>query len=230
MLSACNDKNFVISFYYSKNRFKIHRQDRFQWLSRMSGLLQEPSEIIQVWIIGLDQFFQHRLPHQLQGLRRNRESFLEEAGTPPSSPFYHLRLAQAIWKAIRQRKISQQTIDYYLSIHSLASVGRIESESALRDTISQCKERDIPCIVVMFPLLYELSDDYPFTVIHQHIGQVVRQAGAGFIDLLPALKGLAAGTLIVHPTDQHPNEKVHAIAGRLVADEILRMSDSPLGP
>ena len=78
----------------------------------------------------------------------------------------------------------------------------------------------------MFPILYNLSQNYPFREIHDQIGQVVQQSGGHFIDLLPELIGQNAGALIVHPTDQHPNEKVHAIAGRLVAEEIGRLHES----
>lgn len=159
-------------------------------------------------------------------VRRQRDAFLEEAGSfsvPPSSTLYRLRLARLAWKAQQARRLSEQTIDYYTSLHAAGSPGRVESERELRDILLECKKRDIPCIVVMFPIFYRLSDDYPLAAIHQQIGDVVQQAGGRFIDLLPALTGMAARELIVHPTDQHPNEKVHAIAGRLVAEEIRRL-------
>jgi hypothetical protein len=142
---------------------------------------------------------------------------------------YRLRLAKAIWLARQQRRLSQQTVDYYRALYAPASEGRLESERALREIIAACRERGLPCLVVMFPVLYKLSSDYPFTAIHEEIGTVVREAGGQFIDLLPALRGQDARTLEVHPTDPHPNEQVHALAGRLVADEILRLPESPCG-
>lgn len=163
-----------------------------------------------------------------QPVRRAREAFIQAEGSPrkpPDSPLYNLHLAQAVWKTNRQRHLSKQTVAYYLSLHASDSAGRIESERALREIISECNKRGIPCIVVMLPLLYELSDDYPFRGIHQQVGEVVRQIGGRFIDLLPELIGLNARELIVHPTDQHPNEKVHAIAGSLLAEEIRRMTE-----
>jgi lysophospholipase L1-like esterase len=172
-------------------------------------------------------------PKNGQPVRRAREAFIEsegELGTPPDSLLYRLRLTQAIWQVRRQRELSRQTIEYYLSLHSSSNKGRVESERALREIIEACKDRKIPCVVVMFPLLYNLSDDYPFAHVHAQIGEVVRQAGGNFIDLLPALKGQRASDLIVHPTDQHPNEIVHELAGRMVAEEIGRLMDSAQQP
>jgi len=160
-------------------------------------------------------------------VRRDREALVKAEGSPgrpPASFLYRFRLAQAIWRSYQQRCFSKQAVDYYLSLYAPPSRGRIESERALRQIISECRDRKVPCIVVMFPMLYKLSHDYPFTAIHQQVGEVVRQAGGRFIDLLPVLKGMDAGKLMVHPTDQHPNEKVHAIAGRLVAEEVSRIS------
>lgn len=160
-----------------------------------------------------------------QPVRRPRELSIEAEAAPkkpPTTGIYRLRLARAFWQIVRQQELSRQTIDYYRSIHHPAKQGSIESERALRELISECSKRKIPCIVVMFPLLFELSDDYPFPDVHQRIGSVVTDAGGTFIDLLPALKGKNAAELIVHPTDQHPNELVHEIVGGLLANEITK--------
>lgn len=160
-----------------------------------------------------------------QPVRRDREMSIEAEAAPrkpPGSGIYRLRLAQAFWNARHQRKLTQQTIDYYLSVNAPFGEGWIDSESALREMISRCRERDVPCVVVMFPLLFELSDDYPFRDVHRRVGEMVTGSGGHFIDLLPALTGRNPAELIVHPTDQHPNEKVHEIAGKLVAAEIER--------
>jgi hypothetical protein len=42
------------------------------------------------------------------------------------------------------------------------------------------------------------------------------------IDVFPKLKGMNAEDLWVHPTDQHPNEKVHAIASQALVEILLR--------
>jgi hypothetical protein len=156
-------------------------------------------------------------------VRRARERAIEAEAAPqkpPATAVYRLRLAQAAWKVFHERSLTKQTIDYYRSVNDTAGAGWIESERALREIIGTCRERGIPCVVVMFPLLYELSDAYPFRAVHDRVGAVVTAAGGEFIDLLPRLTGQNPGGLVVHPTDPHPNETVHALAGELVAETI----------
>lgn len=165
-----------------------------------------------------------------QPVRRPRELSIEAEAAPkkpPADGIYRLRLARAFWQAARQKELSRQTIDYYRSIHDPENKDCLESDRALRELLSECKKRDIPCIVVMFPLLFELSEEYPFFDVHQRIGSLVVDAGGTFIDVLPVLKGKDAAGLIVHPTDQHPNEWVHEIVGGLLADEIIKKTAVP---
>jgi lysophospholipase L1-like esterase len=162
-------------------------------------------------------------PASGEPVRRDREMSIEAEASPqkpPATALYRLRLAQAVWKVFHARNLTQQTLRYYRSVNDPTRPGWIESERDLREIIAKCRERGIPCIVVMFPLLYELSDAYPFRAVHERVGEVVTGAGGEFIDLLPRLKGQDPGGLIVHPTDPHPNETVHALAGELVAEKI----------
>lgn len=171
-------------------------------------------------------------PASGQPVRRPRERDIEAEAAPrrpPESGIHRLRLAQLAWNVKRQRELTRQTIDYYHSVNDPSGAGFRESERALREIISLCREREVPCLVVMFPLLYELSDDYPFQDIHQRVGRVVGDAGGHFFDLLPVLKGHRPAELIVHPTDQHPNEKVHQIVGELLAKEISQLPGAPGG-
>lgn len=158
-----------------------------------------------------------------KSVRRARETAIEAEAAPqkpPARALYRLRLAQAVWKVFHAQNLTKQTLEYYRSVNDPSAAGWIESERALREIIAKCRERGIPCIVVMFPLLYELSDAYPLGEIHERVGEVVTGAGGVFIDLLPRLKGQSPAGLIVHPTDPHPNETVDALAGELVAETI----------
>ncbi|MFT5128425.1 MAG: hypothetical protein ACI8W8_002035 [Rhodothermales bacterium] len=162
-------------------------------------------------------------PQTGQPLRRNREASIEwEAGPQkaPTSMLYRSRLAQLVWQLSQQQRLGKQTVSYYQSLYAADSEGWRESEEALREIIGLCRERDIPCVVLMFPILVDLSESHPFASIHEQVGRVVRDAGGIFVDLLPAVKGQDARDLRVHPTDQHPNERVHAIVGELLAETL----------
>jgi lysophospholipase L1-like esterase len=71
--------------------------------------------------------------------------------------------------------------------------------------------------VVLFPLLVSLDGDYPFAAEHARIGAACRAAGIDFLDLLPAYRGQDSRSLWVHPTDQHPNPRGHALAAEAIA-------------
>jgi len=71
--------------------------------------------------------------------------------------------------------------------------------------------------IVIFPFMYELSDDYPIAPIHELVGEAAREAGIPVLDLLPSFVGHSYTDLWVHPSDQHPNEKGHAIAAEAIA-------------
>ncbi len=91
-----------------------------------------------------------------------------------------------------------------------------------------CRERQVPFVVMIFPLFADpLDERYPFADIHAQVAQAAREAGAVVIDLLPAYRGLrsrAAGG--GRGNDEHPNE----IAHRIAAQELLRTLDRLVPP
>ena len=72
--------------------------------------------------------------------------------------------------------------------------------------------------VAIFPFMYRLDDSYPFAVIHGLVEESLRKLGVPVVDLFPAFAGESYTELWVHPSDQHPNERAHAIAARAIAD------------
>ncbi len=67
----------------------------------------------------------------------------------------------------------------------------------------------------MYPLLYRL-DRYPFDDITSLVEKEVKKAGMAYINLLPSLKNKKEQDWWVYPTDQHPNEKVHAVSADIL--------------
>jgi hypothetical protein len=66
-------------------------------------------------------------------------------------------------------------------------------------------------VVAIFPLFVAL-DDYPFEAEHRRITEGLTARGLEVIDLLDVYRGTDATTLIVHPTDLHPNDVAHVMA------------------
>ncbi len=80
-------------------------------------------------------------------------------------------------------------------------------------------------VLVIFPLMWEL-DDYPLAAIHAKIAAAARGLGIPTLDLLDAFRGRDAESLWVHPSNHHPNERAHAIAGYALSEYLRRRGDA----
>lgn len=67
-------------------------------------------------------------------------------------------------------------------------------------------------IIVLFPLLYNF-ERYPFYEVHEKISVFCDKEGIPLVDLLSAFSRYKAENLWANPTDHHPNETAHRIAG-----------------
>jgi hypothetical protein len=142
---------------------------------------------------------------------------------PPDTWIHQLRLARLIWRFFANRETSLRTVEFYVSLYAESAAAWDENRQALHDIIELCRSRNVPCIVILFPILHQLDDGYPFAEIHAKVGHEVEEAGGTLIDLLPRLKGRDASELWVHPADHHPNEVVHAIAARELVSAVASL-------
>jgi len=67
--------------------------------------------------------------------------------------------------------------------------------------------------LVIFPVLWQLSEGYPFTAIHEQVRAAAESAGFRVLDLRTVYEDFEGPELWVHPTNQHPNEVGHEVAG-----------------
>jgi len=141
---------------------------------------------------------------------------------PSGDLFNSLRIARLAWKVLEDKKVSSRTESYYKSLYEPSNSGWTESAAALREIVAACRDVDVPCCVLVFPVLHRLGPDYPFREIHRTVVETATDAGAEVIDLLPAFEGQDAAGLWVHPADHHPNELAHAIAARSLVGELKR--------
>jgi hypothetical protein len=159
-----------------------------------------------------------------QTARRARELAIHEGLPdikPPNKLIYKLRLGKLWWKVKTSKEISQKTIKYYQSLYEEDNQDWIAAQKSLEEYEGVCRENEIRCYFVMFPLLINLDENYPFYDIHEMVTSKVEQNNIPVIDILPSLLGMEHAKLWVHPTDQHPNEIVHDIVANLVSDRLL---------
>ena len=145
---------------------------------------------------------------------------LAPPATPPDDLLGQLHTVQLWRRWSADRESGRAVVDYYRRLYEDSSPGWQESRRALETIIQECGERKIPCYVVIFPMLLQLDDRYPFLAVHEKVNAVASAAGATVIDLFPLLKGRRAEDLWVHPVDQHPNEIVHRIAAEALAKKL----------
>jgi len=131
--------------------------------------------------------------------------------TPPDTLFYKLRLSKLFWKAKTNKEISKQTINFYQSLYQEGNQDWITTQNSLEEFTNICRENEIECYFIMFPLLINLDENYPFYKLHEIVKSKIEPSGIPIIDILPALLGMDFTELWVHPTDQHPNEVAHNI-------------------
>lgn len=155
---------------------------------------------------------------------RRRPRAIEESAAqpmPPENLLFRLRTARAVWSYFASRDLTRQTTAYYHSIYEDSSPGWQESRRSLRRIAEICRQKKIPCCVVLFPILYELDSRYPFRDIHAKIAEALDGTGSLLVDLLPQFEGHRAEDLWVHPADHHPNEKAHALAAEALRRTLL---------
>jgi lysophospholipase L1-like esterase len=96
---------------------------------------------------------------------------------------------------------------------------RAQQAFALEKALS--RKHDFDLVLVIFPLMWEL-DDYPLAAIHAKVAAAARDLGIPVLDLLDAFRGEDTESLWVHPSNHHPNEKAHAIAGTALSKYLRR--------
>lgn len=123
---------------------------------------------------------------------------------------------QLLW-TIERRRQTAELLDTYRRSFEPDAPGWVQARHELESAASLARAEGFAAALVIFPVLWDLGDDYPFAEIHRRVAAFAEGAGLPTLDLLPAFAGYEGPELWVHPTNQHPNEIGHAIAGRALA-------------
>lgn len=127
-------------------------------------------------------------------------------------------LLNLITAELSRWKLHQQIYDLYQTSFQKDSVEWLRVQQALIKIRNICSQDGSQMRLVIHPILYNLSDRYPFQLAHSAIKEFADKNGIEAFDLLDALYGQEADKLWVHIADQHPNEKAHAIVGKALAN------------
>jgi lysophospholipase L1-like esterase len=142
------------------------------------------------------------------------------------------RLVRWALVEIRSRLASRRTRRIYASQFTDApAVGGHDwqdSQAALRRAATLLADRGIPLVLVVFPELYELGEDHPFTGIYETVEAFGRSLSVPVLNLYPTFRGRAAESLWVHPTDHHPNPAAHRLAAEAITAFLVERAGAVL--
>lgn len=145
----------------------------------------------------------------------------ESAEKPGAGYLFPFRLPNLIRTHFAMRRITAQTIQWYLDSYDPsvngANLARLEKQIQLLAKIPGCR-----VAFVIYPLLEGLEGDYPLSSVHEKIAIIAKSAGLPVLDLAPAFAGQRSSDLWVHDTDHHPNGRAHALAAGAIIDWLRR--------
>ena len=137
------------------------------------------------------------------------------------------RIIDYIASLLERRHAAQALVSAYEKSFVEKSPGWIDAKHALNEAKILSEEENFKIILAIFPVLWGLSDDYPFSSIHRKINSYAEGLSIPVLDLQPAFDGFDGPELWVHPGNQHPNEIAHKVAAETLARFILESDILP---
>jgi lysophospholipase L1-like esterase len=116
-------------------------------------------------------------------------------------------------------------VEHYRRIYSPDSTAVTEMNAEFAKLAAYARQHRIRITLAMVPDIHNL-DQYPLQFVHDVFSTTARDNGFAYVDLLPALKGLASSEIWAMPGDPHPNARGHA----LMADAIFPILTSTAPP
>ncbi len=142
----------------------------------------------------------------------------------------HSRLVDVIASRFERQRAADQLVRDYLAGFDEYSPGWEKSRNALRQAQQLSRQHNARLVLAIYPVLWKLSDDYPFRPIHKTITEFANSIQLPVVDLLPAFHGHNGPELWVHPNNQHPDPEAQGIAARALGDFLLKTYPDLLKP
>lgn len=135
---------------------------------------------------------------------------------------WRLRGKRAVRQALELQRTDPTSAKRYDFARKVAAEPGVwnSTQAALVRTQRRLAERGIPLVLAVFPMLSQLSSDYPFAGLHQLVADFCQQQGIERVDLAGAFLGRNELDFWAHPTDQHPNDRGQALLARGILDHL----------
>jgi len=119
-----------------------------------------------------------------------------------------------------QRKLTETTINEYSEPYEKESKEFQQCKEALLKFKAMSITNHFKLVVVIYPVLCQLNEKYPFQQIHQKMLIFFNQSEIEAYDLTPTFYGYKDVELWVSSEDSHPNTKANEIASKKIANII----------
>jgi len=162
-------------------------------------------------------FFLNDVTAAAETIRQN------DARTRAWSPSGLARFSKLYEVFARKRHADELQAAYFKTTRESFDSDRwLQCQAALREMRTVSEHFQFRFVVVVFPILWGLDDEYPFEDIHARIKTFCHEADIEHIDLLETYRGQNAESLWAHPTDPHPNETAHKMAAQRIARHLTQ--------
>lgn len=113
--------------------------------------------------------------------------------------------------------------DYYGSLYRNEEVWS-KHVKTLDKFIETTRIHKLPLMVVVFPVMNSIGEQYPYRDVHTKLVSYFSQNSIPVVDLEPSFSALGAEKLLVSKRDFHPNERGHAIAADKLFEKMRQMN------
>jgi lysophospholipase L1-like esterase len=144
---------------------------------------------------------------------------------PEASSLLRPRLVSFVRDRFETYRIARDTTRWYRDMYGPANAdGWQRTREDLRGMQQAARQRGVPMLVALWPLLVDLEKDYPFADVHDKLGRVCERSAIPYQDLLPVLRGRQTSALWAHPADWHPNAQAHRLVAEALAPRVHRLA------
>jgi len=140
-------------------------------------------------------------------------------------PFWrrYSRLADVMATRFERQRASEALVDNYIDSFRENAPGWVQSKKALASAGKLSEEQGFKLVLAIYPVLWSLSDDYPFAGIHEIVSDYAAKLGMPVYDLQTDFTGYEGPELWAHPNNQHPNAAAHHIAGIALSEYLISL-------
>jgi len=129
----------------------------------------------------------------------------------------HSYLFRYLHVGFLKKTLTEQTIAAHLRPYEMESSAYEECTQAFKDFKDLSLRAGFKLAVIIYPMLFRLDEEYPFTAAHNKIMKYLESLDIPVHDLSSAFFGQEDTSLWVKPYDSHPNAKANSIAARAAA-------------